>query len=137
MRSLIRAGTALLALTVALASGCTSDEPTDATPEGALRLFIQSMRRYDRDQAFSLLAPASQNELRQRATEASRQAGREIEPAEMLIVERFVSRWEISEMQAETDGDRATITALGAEPSQRAEVELRRVDGHWRLLLPL
>ena len=120
-----------------LTSGCPGDRPTDETPDGALRLFLEAMDQGDRNGAYELLAPETRHELERRAAEASRQAHHQLEPAEMIAVERYAVRWEISRLTPAEHGDRAVVTVTRSEESQRAEVELRREDGHWRVILPL
>jgi hypothetical protein len=126
-----------LAMSATLVLGCSNRGPTDDTPEGALRLFIDAMRMRDRAAAYALLAPASQQELQSRAQTATKQGGRSFAPDEMLVAERFVLRWEIARMEEDIQGNRATVTVTGAETSQSAEVELQRVDGRWRVILPI
>ncbi len=127
----------ILVLSALLLAACPGDRPTEDTPEGALTLFLQAVQLGDRARAFELLIPEVQDELRRRARDASRQAGHTIEPREMLAVERFALRWDIDQREARIDGDRAVVTITGTEDGQRAEVELRQVDGKWRVVLPL
>jgi len=126
---------ALIALL--LLSACPGHGPTDATPEGAVEQLLTAMRFRDREEAYGLLAPETQRELQRRAREATEQAGRTIEPREMLAAERFLLRWELGRMTSEVSGDDATVTVTGAQEGQRAEVRTKRVDGHWRVILPL
>ena len=42
-----------------LAAACSDDTPTDETPDGALTLFLQKMKRRDRKGAYDLLAKSS------------------------------------------------------------------------------
>ncbi len=111
--------------------------PPDETPEGTVELLLSSMRMRNQKLAFKLLAPKIQDALEKRAVEASRQAGRTLKAAEMLAVERYMERWEISKMTAQKNGDRATVTVHGSNESQTAEVELIRIKDKWRVLLPL
>jgi hypothetical protein len=117
-------------------AGCPGDRPEASQPEGALSLFLQAMRTGDRERAYALLAPTTQEELTQRAQQATREGGRTIEPAEMLAVERFVQRWEPQEMTSRVEGTRAVVTVRGPD-EQRAEVTLVKVEAQWRVLLPL
>lgn len=131
---------ALLATVISLApiiTACSNRGPTDESPEGALQLFLSAMRSRDRAAAYELLAPASQQVLRQRAEQATEQGGRDFDPADMLAVERFVMRWDVRDTEASIRGEEATVTVTGESEAQRAEVELRNVDGHWRVLLPI
>lgn len=128
---------ALLALSLPLIAGCPGDRPTDETPEGAMTLFLDATKISDRQKAYDLLAPSSQEALRARAARASKQGGRTVGPEEMLATERFVSRWEITDLDSEENGETAVVTASGSEEDQRARITLERVDGHWRVVLPL
>lgn len=120
---------------------CAGEGPTDDTPEGALQLFLNSVnptkREFNREQAYKLLAPDTQRELTKRAGVASKQGKRTFEPQDMLIIERFVQRWQVKRMEADVQGDQAKVTAHGDETSQKSTVDLERVDGHWRIRLPL
>jgi hypothetical protein len=117
--------------------GCPGKRPTDETPDGALTLFLEAMKRGDRNEAYRLLSPENQRELGVRASTASKQAGRTLEPSEMLVVDRFVTRWEISRMTAEVEGDSAVVTATGGDEDQRALVQMQKAEGRWRVILPL
>lgn len=125
----------------ALAWSCAGEGPTDDTPDGALQLFLDSVnptkREFDRELAYKLLAPDTQRELTKRAALASKQGKRTFEPQDMLVIERYVQRWQIKRMESDVQGDRAKVTAHGDEASQTAIVDLERVDGHWRVVLPL
>lgn len=128
---------AVLGLVSTLAAGCPGGRPTDETPEGALTLFLEAMIQGNGPRAVELLDPDAQRGLAERAAEASRQAGRTLEPADVLAVERFVTNWEIARMTTEETGDSAVVTATGSVEGQRAEVRMRRVEGRWRVVLPL
>ncbi len=142
MRPALSVGIALcafaaMALVIASQLGCSSSEETDETPNGALKQFLEAMERYDRERAFKLLAPDVQQELTKRAKTASKQAGRKLEPHQMLVVERSVNRWDIKEMEPTIRENRAVVKVQGAQKSQTAEVELELIDGHWRVIVPL
>jgi hypothetical protein len=127
-----------------LAFGCGA-EPTDRTPEGAVRRFLDAMSRtgWDsaaREQAYRLLAPETREELRARAKRTSSLTGRSFEPWDMLARGRFRLRFTPREqggLRAEVEGDRATVEVRGAKPTQRAEVQLVREEGAWRVALGL
>jgi hypothetical protein len=130
------------ALAAALvAAACSSQGPSAETPEGALSLFLETSsplsREFDRERAFKLLAPEVRRELQRRAAQASKQGGRRFAPSDMLVVERVTPRWQIKRMETRDEGDRAVVTVHGAEPSQTAEVELRREGDGWTVVLPL
>jgi hypothetical protein len=128
---------ALLLTAFFLAACSEDDEPSDETPDGALKLFIRAMRVGDRENAYRLLAPDTQRQLQGLASQASQQIGRTVEPAEMLAVERFALRWQLSGMSVRASGDRATVIVQGSGDTERAEVETVRVDNRWRVALPI
>jgi len=130
----IRAAAAIL---VAALAACEQEEPTDETPEGAVRLLVGSLQARDGDAAYALLAPETRRELARRARAASLQAGRTVAPSEMIAVERHVPRWEIRDVAADGQGDRADVVVRGAAATERAVVQAVRVDGRWRVVLPL
>jgi hypothetical protein len=126
-----------ICLASALAAGCPNRAASDETPEGALTIFLAAMNDGDRGRAYDLLDPDAQRVLRERASRASREAGQELAPSEMLAVDRFVLRWDIYRMTSRIEGDEAQVEATGNVEGQRATVDLRRVDGRWRVVLPL
>jgi hypothetical protein len=130
-------------LAVALATAC-SPAPPDETPTGALRLFLRAMERTGTDpaaleEAYALLDVRARQALEQRARDASALAnGREFAPWEMLAQGRYRVRFgyaEYGSMREHIDGERATVTVVGTNGRDRAEVPLVRETGHWRVVL--
>ncbi len=123
--------------------GCPNRGPEETTPEGAFALLMSAMcpssqgAYRSRSRAFELLAPETQAALTERAVEASRQAGRTIEPAQMLAVERCVPNWESRTVEVVINGDRATLTVAGPEEGETSRVEAVSVEGRWRIVMPL
>ena len=76
-----------------VAAACTRTAP-DATPEGAVRLFVEKMESGAEDpramrEAYQLLGPHARANLKERADRASKGQGRRYEPFEMLAEGRF------------------------------------------------
>lgn len=134
-------------LVAALAAGLVAcdDEPTDATPDGAVRRFVAAMARGETQraairEAFELLDGAARRELGRRAERASTLSGRRFHPWDLIPQGRFRLRFRPRRedaYRATVDGDRATVTVFGEAPDQRADVPLVREDGRWRIALPI
>lgn len=121
-----------------------ANEATDATPSGALRLFIGAMHRgaYDPDglhDAYDLLDSPAREQLARRAQLAGALAvGREFQPWEMLVRGRFQLRFAPARgagMHEEVHGDHATVIVRGTNGSENARVPMTREGGHWRVSL--
>ncbi|MGE0789666.1 MAG: hypothetical protein AB7S26_28595 [Sandaracinaceae bacterium] len=133
-----------IAIAAALAA-CT-DVPTDETPSGALRLFLDALERAEREpaameDAFWLLDEATRESLAERARLAGSLGGPELEPWEMIVRGRyrlsFTPAPGTQGMRERIDGTDATVVVTEAEGSRRAEVPLVNEDGHWRVRLSL
>lgn len=135
--------TALVTAFVLFALGC-ADEPTDETPEGALRLFLVAMDRSEyesraRAEAYELLSEDSRRALEERSKRATALARRPFEPWEMMAQGRYRLRFQARPgdgIEAEIDGDRAEVVVRGEE-GQVARVPMVREDGRWRIVLVL
>jgi hypothetical protein len=125
------------------ALGC-APEPKDATPEGALRAFLEAMDRSDQDSharedAYHLLAAETRERLARRAELATSLARRRFEPWEMIAQGRYRLRFEGRAgdgLRSEVHGDRAEVIVRGTD-GQEARVPMVREDGHWRIDLPI
>lgn len=131
----MRAG--VLALLVALAAGCSRAAP-DATPEGAVRLFVEKMESSVDDgravrEAYELLGPRARANLKGRADRASRGQGRRHEPWEMLAEGRFGLKFRPKTMTTRAEGDQAWVDVAGEGPEDRATVRCTREGGSWRV----
>ena len=134
------ASTASIASTfVVLASmgiaGCTRAAP-DATPEGVVRLWLDTMDTSQEDpratrEAFELLGPAARANLEERAARASNAQGRRVEPLEMLAEGRFGLRFRPKSMSTRIEGaagEYATVEVLGDAPlTEHAIVHCTRI----------
>lgn len=128
-----------LALALGLGSslGC-SRPPPDATPEGAVRLFVEKMETSGEDpratrEAYGLLGPHARANLKERADRASRGQGRRYEPYEMLAEGRFGLKFRPKTMTARVDGDEAFVEVRGDGAEERATVRCTREGAAWRV----
>lgn len=132
----------IAACALGLVAAC-SHTPPDATPEGAVREFIERMERVDGDPeraraAYELLSASTRENLIERARRASHASGRPMKPEEMLAPSRFVLLFRPHQMQARITGNRAVVDVTGMDPNvDRAQVPLVREDGRWRVELDL
>jgi hypothetical protein len=117
--------------------GCTRAAP-DATPEGAVRLFVEKMESGAEDpramrEAYQLLGPHARSNLKERAERASKGQGRRYEPFEMLAEGRFGLKFRPKAMTAKIDGDDAFVDVRGDGPEERATVHCMREGPAWRV----
>jgi hypothetical protein len=127
-----------LAAAVVLVAACSRPAP-DATPEGAVRTWLDRMEASDGDaqairDAYGLLGPAARANLRERADRASRLEGHHVEPWEMLAEGRFGLKFRPKSLVAHVEGDTATVAVTGTEPlSEHAVVRCAREAAAWRV----
>ncbi len=132
---------ALFALLTAACLAC-SRPPPDATPEGALRAWIDAMGAqvsdpHETHAAYALLSKQTHQGLEKRAERASRIEGRRIEAQEMLAQGRFALRFTPKKFATTTSGDTATIEVTGDEPSDHATIHCVKEGPVWRIDLTL
>ena len=133
---MIRAPLLVLAFALA-AAGCTRAAP-DATPEGAVRLFVEKMETGAEDpramrEAYQLLGPHARANLKERAERASKGQGRRYEPFEMLAEGRFGLKFRPKTMLAKIEGDDAFVDVKGEGPEERATVHCTHEANAWRV----
>ncbi len=138
MRRLGRAREHALALAFALASGACARPGPDATPEGAVRAFVDKMESSEVDaravkEAYALLGPRARANLKGRAERASRGQGRRHEPWEMLAEGRFGLKFRPKAMTARLAGDEAWVDVVGDSADERATVHCAREGVAWRI----
>ncbi len=135
--ALLRAAAAC-GLLVAFGAGC-SHAPPDATPDGAVRLFLDDLEQAEDDpavmkKAYGLLGPAARANLETRAHNTSQLQGRQVAPWEMLAAGRFGLAFRPRIMRPTVVGDRATVEVLGADPAtEHASVVCVHEPGGWRI----
>lgn len=114
----------------------------DATPEGAVRAWLDRMEASDTDpralrEAYALLSPAAQANLEERAGRASQIEGHRVEPWAMVAEGRFGMRFRPKGMVAQVDGDTATVAVTGEDSrTESARVRCTKVPGPppgWRV----
>ncbi len=115
-----------------------SRKPPDATPEGALRQWLELMEESvespsSRKAAYALLGPKARSNLKERATRTSVVIGRRIEPYEALAQGWFSLRFRHRTMRAELVGDTANVFVEGYGDGEHATVTCVRELGHWRV----
>ena len=106
----------------------------DASPEGAVRAWLDRMEATDEDahairDAYALLGPAARANLVERAERASRLEGHRVEPWDMLAEGRFGLKFRPKGMVAKIDGATATVAVTGDEPlTEHAMVHCAKVS---------
>jgi hypothetical protein len=106
-----------------------SHPPPDATPEGAVRAFLDDMETAEDDphvmhRVYDRLGPAARANLEERARRTGQLQGRQVQGWEMLAAGRFGLAFRPKSMRASIVGDRATVEVLGADPaSEHASVD--------------
>jgi hypothetical protein len=130
---------ALGALAIVALAACNRPAP-DATPEGAVRAWLERMEASDGDaqatrDAYALLGPGARANLKERADRASRLEGHRVEPWEMLAEGRFGLKFRPKTMVSRVDGDSASVVVTGNEPlTEHALVRCARESaGAWRV----
>jgi predicted small lipoprotein YifL len=136
----MKRATRAIAAAVALSAIAACHRPApDATPEGAVRAWLDRMEASDGDaraikDAYGLLGPAARANLKERADRASRLEGHRVEPWEMLAEGRFGLKFRPKTMVSHVDGDLATVAVTGNEPlSEHATVRCAREAAAWRV----
>jgi hypothetical protein len=117
--------------------GCSRPAP-DATPEGAVRLFVEKMESGSEDphamrEAYELLGPHARSNLKERADRASKGQGRRYEPYEMLAEGRFGLKFRPKTMVAKIEGEDAFVDVRGEGPEEHATVHCSREGAAWRV----
>jgi hypothetical protein len=116
-----------------------SRPPPDATPEGALRLFLDEMEAAGLDSSatqrvYDLLGPAARANLGERARRTSQLQGRHVEPRDMLAAGLFGVAFRPKAMRSTIVGDRATVDVFGEDPKQEhANVLCAHEAAGWRI----
>jgi hypothetical protein len=121
MMTMCKRFTSVLALGAAcFASACTRPAP-DATPEGAVRQWIERMEATNEDprairSAYALLGPAARANLEERAKRATQVEGHRVEPWDMIAEGRFGLKFRPKTMVSRVNGDAASVEVTGDEP---------------------
>ncbi len=131
----IASAAAAIALAAAVAG--RSCRVTQPGPEVAVRDVLQAAKAGDRDTLFELLTPATRARLEAEARRASDLVGGTVRYGAKDLIsigasEGIPDPTDITVLDEE--GDRARVEVVS--PAGRAQIELRRVDGRWRVDLP-
>ena len=129
-------GALALVVVIACASalGCSRPAP-DATPDGALRTWLEKMEAAEDDpaemrSAYELFGPRAKKDLAERAERAGRAEGRKVQPWEVLAEGRFGLKFRPQRMTVTIDPktpNEAVVAVLGADPNvERALVHCDR-----------
>ncbi|HEY1958575.1 MAG TPA: hypothetical protein VGH28_23315 [Polyangiaceae bacterium] len=132
---------ASFALLAALAVSC-SRRPPDATPDGAVREWIDRMSAQETDpiearSAWDLLSRGTHEALEKRADRASLIEGHHVEARDVLAPGRFALRFTPTRFTPTVQGTTATVDVAGAEPSDHATVRCVKEGKVWRVDLAL
>lgn len=128
-------------LLTALAAAC-SRPPPDATPDGAVREWIDRMSAEESDptearSAWELLSRGTHEALEKRAQRASLIEGRHVEARDVLAPGRFSLRFTPTRFTPRVQGATATVDVAGPEPTDRATLHCVREGKRWRVDLAL
>jgi hypothetical protein len=120
---------------------CTPKAP-DATPEGAVRLYLDRMDATTEGSAtmrevYALLGPATRKNLEERASRAGKIQGRRIEPFEMLAAGRFALKFRPKAMSSRVTGDTAVVDVVGYDAQEVAQVNVVREGAAYKVELDL
>jgi hypothetical protein len=124
-----------------LPASCSRPAP-NATPEGAVREFIERMRLVDGDPAdakaaFELLSGRAKANLAERAQRFSAATGKAIAPEAMIAPSRFLLRFEPQRYTAQIAGPHALVDVMGLLLSDVAQVPCVFEETGWRVDLVL
>jgi hypothetical protein len=119
-----------------------SRPPPDATPEGAIKTWLERMAAQVSDpaetkSAYAMLSKSTHQNLEKRAERASRIEGRRIGPEEMLAQGRFALRFTPRKFSTQTSGDTATVEVSGDEPADHSTLHCVKEGAVWRVDLTL
>ncbi len=114
--------------------------PDGETPVGAMKLFFRAVATRDQAKAYKLLAPKTQKALKRWASLATAQTGerRRFKPEELLAPSIDQPRYRLGRIEAlSEEGDRAKVKVFAATGTYSEAFALVRVNGTWRVVLPL
>jgi len=137
-RSTIAAvASALAAMALAAAVAGRSCRVRPPGPEATVSELVQAAKAGDRDAVYELLTPATRGRLDAEAKRATDLVGGAVRyTAKYLMLIAGTDRGKPTDITVlEHHGDRATIEVVA--PEGRSRVELVRIDGKWRVDLPL
>ena len=113
--------------------------PSDRTPEGTVRQLLHASASGNAPRVYTLLAPSTRKRLQELATTATAQTGGSyrITPEQLLAVSIDRPRHEPAKIEVVSErDDRARVRLVARNKRATETLDLLRVDGHWRVLLP-
>ena len=127
---------------LAAALAACSRPPPDATPDGAVREWIDRMTAAETDPsearaAWDMLSKPTHEALEKRAERARLIEGRRVDPREVLAPGRFALRFTPKHWATHVEGATATVDVTGDEPNDHATVRCLREGKLWRVDLAL
>ena len=140
-RAITRVLAIAILLLATLSASCGRRAP-NATPEGAVREFVERMRRVQGDPAdakaaFEMLSLAARTNLKTRADRYSAASGKTIAPEAMIVPSLFLLRFDPERYRAKISGVYALVEADGLLPEERAQIPCVFENDRWRLDLPM
>lgn len=134
--------TSALTLALALLLVSCSRTPPNATPDGAVREFVEVIETFDgneqdAEKLFELLSERAKQNLRTRAERYGAASGKTISPAAMIVPKRVSLRFIPSSYTAQIVGQYALVDVQGVRGSQRAQIPCVFEEGAWRIDLVL
>ena len=134
-------GALYAAVLVAALGGCEPDAAV-ATPDGAVRAFVDLVRSYEGNEReaeaiYELLSSRAKSNLQARAERYGAASGKTIEPWAMLVPSRMVPRFSPQGYAAQVVGKYALVEIVGVGPTEVARVPCVLEEGAWRLDLVL
>jgi hypothetical protein len=120
-----------------LLGGCRGE---DGTPEGTVRLFIRAAEESNAAEVYRLLAPGSREVLERQTQVANVQVGGgpRFRPEHLLAAGQALSRHEPSVVRViSVEGDKARVTVEDAKRQVKEVLDLVRVNGSWRVVMPV
>lgn len=128
---------ALAAMAVAVAVAGRSCRVDQAGPDIAVRDFVQAAKTGDREMLYALLGPATRARLEIEAKRATDFVGAAVRytPKDMISIGGFDTAPQSDITVVEEQGDRAVVYI--ASTAGRSRLDLVRVDGLWRLEVPM
>ncbi len=124
---------------------CACQRAPDATPEGALDLFLRACHDAPHDpdaaaHAYALLAPAARRVLEDRARRATGITGKPVTPEQMLVPAWSPLRFDVAKMDTVFAGDKAHafVDVRGPDPAtQQARVPMELEGPGWRVAIAI
>jgi len=130
-------GSAVAAIALAVAVAGRSCRVTPPGPEVCVRDMMQAAKAGDRETVFELLAPATRARLDTEAHRATDLVGGAVRYTAKDLISIGASEGvpEPTDITViEEHGDRAIVEVVS--PAGRSRIELRHIDGRWRIELP-